>query len=137
MVDKLIFNGGLLNLSESEYERNLEYAQELYESYLSGLEDLPMVGEIIKKKDGTFERITVTNNESVQSYGSLLNYGFYLSERGYSSYSGICGDSIKNNNLKLSNETEFVRFWFFNVCTIEKAHQGIHFDMPVRIWEEI
>lgn len=138
MIEKLIFNGNLLKLNEDHYKKNIDYAKELQNNYLNALKDDPRVGEVLIRKDGSYQRITVLNQDTVQCNGSLDHYGFFLYEDGASTFSGSCGlDLIPRNNLKATNEFEYARFWFFNVCTIEKAHQGIHFDMSVRVWKEI
>lgn len=138
MINKLIFNGNLLQLNEDHYEKNLSYANELASSYLNSLRQNPIAGEVILRKDGRVQRITIDRSEkSIQANGSLDNYGFYLSENGETSFSGTCGDLIPLENVELTSDFEYARFWFFNICSIDKAHQGIHFDMQVRVWKEI
>lgn len=141
-ISKLIFNGNLLKLDDPSYQKNLDYANELYESYLKSLAGAGVnVGEFVLRKDGTLDRVTVGrySSDDIQIGGSKEHFGYHLVIDGEVDYSGSCSlDVILKKNLVLAEDMEIGRFFFFNRDSgIDKKNQAIHFDMPVRVWKEI
>ena len=101
----------------------------------------PMVGDYIRFSDGTFARFTHDWNDSLQTtvyrsdHPCLGDSSFYLGE-GYASFSGSLAPSIPLANIKPTDAWKDASFWFFhhNWAT---AHNGVHFTMPVKIYELI
>lgn len=101
--------------------------------------DKPRVGDFIKMRDGTLRRFTHDWGDGLQTTvrTAPLNgdQSFYFGGS-HASFSGSLDPIIPNERIKPTGETKAAPFWFFHHDRWE-AHNGIGFNIPCRIYEQI
>lgn len=113
--------------------KNLEILKDRV-SQLNACES-PRVGDFIKLPYGLFTRITHVWDDKLQTGGSANHHGYYLGT-GYCSYSGGLDSGVKPSDIRPTNETKEGNIWFFSE-NYQKAHNGVHFNIPFRVYELI
>jgi hypothetical protein len=94
----------------------------------------PQVGDIVKLTDGSTYQIVVHHGyDGRMQLGNVGNGRFYLCESGHGSYSGACGQVIREGNLSRTEEKQLATFWFFH-HDHRFAHNGIDVQIPVTVW---
>ena len=96
-------------------------------------------GDFLKLPNGKYTRFTHDWGDSLQT-GCLRianesgNCGSFYLGSGSMSYSGSLDPAIDRSKLKLTDEIKLGRVWFFNNGEA-RAHNGIDFDVPLRVFE--
>lgn len=127
------------------YEAQREYTKEKIKKDFQILADINQAllnnpnmkeGDYVRRKDGSMSRITVGRMDSSIQVGGTENHNYHASIKGYTDYSGGCGDSIKRESLRLTSELKAGRIWFAhdNYLTGGCAVYGV---AMFRVYEEI
>lgn len=92
----------------------------------------PRVGDFIKMLDGTLQRFSHDWDDDIQT---AEGGSFYIGP-GYVSFSGGLNPAIPKASIILTDEVSGGAFWFFHHDQ-HRAHNGVNFFMPCRIFKQI
>lgn len=88
-------------------------------------------GDWIIRKSGEYERVSVARGGYIQAGGNGSNY---ISQTGFCSYSGSCGDRIEK--VELTDETMEGSCWIFS-GDWSGAHRGVYNFLKFKVYREL
>jgi hypothetical protein len=97
---------------------------------------IPEVGDYILRLDGTLERFSYTWAEGIQTTNGKFGASFHLCSDGGASFSGGLLPAIPRDKIAPTDDSKEGAFWIFHHNEV-KAHNGVHFTMPVKVWREL
>jgi hypothetical protein len=114
-------------------EANLPLIEDRIEHYIDNWEDHPLVGEFILNHDGSYDRFTHDWGEKHGIQTGGIGGSFYLSSNGWMEYSGGLNSSEPYSSFELLEERKDAFVWSFDRDQ-GRAHNGIYYHIPARVW---